>query len=131
MFAASNPVNPDNGMPHEAPSEQGGEWMVQQKKVESVGKIREQLRRSKATGVVDYRGMTVGEATRLRRRCREANVRFLVIKNRFHVFQHALGLRLDVAGDQVAIGRADGDLSGAEEQIADADRVVVGPNGRG
>lgn len=56
--------------------------MVQQKKVESVGKIREQLRRSKATVFVDYRGMTVGEATRLRRRCREANVRFLVIKNR-------------------------------------------------
>jgi large subunit ribosomal protein L10 len=56
--------------------------MVQQKKVESVAKISDQVKRSKATVFVDYRGMTVGEATQLRRRCREANVRYLVIKNR-------------------------------------------------
>jgi len=56
--------------------------MVQQKKIEIVTEFTDQLRRSKATVFVDYRGMTVGEATRLRRRCREAGVRFRIIKNR-------------------------------------------------
>jgi len=56
--------------------------MVQEKKIEAVARIAEQIRRSKATLFVDYRGMTVAEATRLRRRCRQANVTVRVIKNR-------------------------------------------------
>jgi large subunit ribosomal protein L10 len=56
--------------------------MVQEKKIEAVARIAEQIRRSKSTVFVDYRGMTVAEATRLRRRCRQAKVMVRVIKNR-------------------------------------------------
>jgi len=56
--------------------------MVQQKKIETVATLTGQIQRSTVAVLVDYRGMTVGEATRLRRRCRESSVRFQVIKNR-------------------------------------------------
>jgi len=56
--------------------------MVQQKKIEIATQIAEQLRQAKATVFVDYRGMTVGEATKLRRRCRQSNIRYQVVKNR-------------------------------------------------
>ena len=55
----------------------------------------------------------------------------LVVENGLHVFEHALGLSFDVASNQVAIGRADGDLSGAEQQVADAHGVVVWADGCG
>src|SRR6266699_4044511 len=51
----------------------------------------------------------------------------LVLENGFAVLQHAFGLRLDAAGDQIARGRVEGDLAGAKEQVADADAVVVWP----
>ena len=55
----------------------------------------------------------------------------LVVQNRFHVLQDALGLGLDVAGNQVAGGRVNRDLAGAEQQIADAHGVVVRADGGG
>ena len=45
--------------------------------------------------------------------------------------QHAFGLRLDVAGDEVAGGRIKGDLAGAEKQVSHAHGVVVRPDGGG
>ena len=56
---------------------------------------------------------------------------FLVVEDGFHVFQHALGLGFDVASDEIAIGGVDGDLTGAEQQVADAHGMVVWADGRG
>ena len=56
--------------------------MVQQKKIEIATKVAGQLRQAKSTVFVDYRGMTVREATKLRRKCREAGIAFQVVKNR-------------------------------------------------
>ena len=55
----------------------------------------------------------------------------LVVEDRLHVFEHAFGLRFDVASDEIAICGADGDLPGAEEQVADAHGMVVRADGRG
>lgn len=43
--------------------------------------IADKLRASKSTIVVDYRGLTVSEATELRKQLREAGVEFKVYKN--------------------------------------------------
>lgn len=56
--------------------------MVQEKKIEIASQIAKQIRQAKAMVFVDYRGMTVREATELRVRCQQANVRFRVVKNR-------------------------------------------------
>jgi len=56
--------------------------VVQTRKIEMVGKIAELVRGAKAAVLVDFRGMTVREATQLRRRCREVDVDFHVVKNR-------------------------------------------------
>ncbi len=56
--------------------------MVQQKKIEITAAAAERIRQCPCLVFVDYRGMTVGEATKLRRRCRENGVHFQVIKNR-------------------------------------------------
>ena len=55
----------------------------------------------------------------------------LVVENRLHVLQHALGLRLDVAGDRDCRRRVDRNLPGAEQQVADAHGVIVRADGGG
>ncbi|QDQ04012.1 50S ribosomal protein L10 [Bacillus sp. BD59S] len=50
-------------------------------KQQVVTKIADKLRASKSTIVVDYRGLTVSEATELRKQLREAGVEFKVYKN--------------------------------------------------
>ncbi len=50
---------------------------------------------------------------------------FLIVEDGLHVLQDAVGLRLDVASDEVAGGGIEGNLAGAEEQVADADGMVV------
>jgi large subunit ribosomal protein L10 len=50
-------------------------------KKQLVSEITGKLRDSKATILVDYRGLTVGEVTELRKQLREANVEFKVYKN--------------------------------------------------
>jgi large subunit ribosomal protein L10 len=54
---------------------------VREQKQELVSEIAEKLRNSKATIVVDYRGLKVGEVTELRKNLREAGVEFKVYKN--------------------------------------------------
>lgn len=49
-------------------------------KQQVVTEIAEKLRDSKSTIVVDYRGLTVSEATELRKNLREAGVEFKVYK---------------------------------------------------
>ncbi|MED3067925.1 50S ribosomal protein L10 [Bacillus thuringiensis] len=50
-------------------------------KQQVVTEIADKLRASKSTIVVDYRGLTVSEATELRKQLREAGVDFKVYKN--------------------------------------------------
>ncbi|EJQ56723.1 MULTISPECIES: 50S ribosomal protein L10 [Bacillus cereus group] len=50
-------------------------------KQQVVTEIADKLRASKSTIVVDYRGLTVSEATELRKNLREAGVEFKVYKN--------------------------------------------------
>lgn len=50
----------------------------------------------------------------------------LIFENRFDVFQNSFGLRLDIAVDEIASGRVERDLSGAEQHVANADSVIVG-----
>ncbi|MEX5519089.1 50S ribosomal protein L10 [Bacillus cereus] len=50
-------------------------------KQQVVTEIANKLRASKSTIVVDYRGLTVSEATELRKQLREAGVEFKVYKN--------------------------------------------------
>ncbi len=54
--------------------------VIEQKK-QIVSEIAEKLKNSKSTIVVDYRGLTVGEVTELRKQLREAGVDFKVYKN--------------------------------------------------
>ncbi len=46
-----------------------------------VAELEEKLKSSKAAIFTDYRGIKVGEATALRRLCRDAGVEFKVVKN--------------------------------------------------
>ncbi|NEU32452.1 50S ribosomal protein L10 [bacterium LRH843] len=54
---------------------------VLEKKQQIVSDIAAKLSASKATVVVDYRGLTVAEVTELRKQLREAGVEFKVYKN--------------------------------------------------
>jgi large subunit ribosomal protein L10 len=58
-------------------------WMssvIESKKL-IVDEIADKLRNSKSTIVVDYRGLTVGQVTELRKQLREAGIDFKVYKN--------------------------------------------------
>lgn len=55
--------------------------VVIEHKVVIVDEITEKLKASASTVVVDYRGLTVGELTELRKQLREAGVEFKVYKN--------------------------------------------------
>ncbi|CAM3936599.1 50S ribosomal protein L10 [Mesobacillus zeae] len=54
---------------------------VLETKKQLVEEISEKFKASKSTIVVDYRGLTVGELTELRKQLREAGVEFKVYKN--------------------------------------------------
>ncbi|PAQ15160.1 50S ribosomal protein L10 [Bacillaceae bacterium SAOS 7] len=54
--------------------------VIEQKK-QLVTEIAEKFKNSATTVVVDYRGLTVGEVTELRKQLREAGVEFKVFKN--------------------------------------------------
>lgn len=56
------------------------EKILQQKK-EIVAKLSEQLKNSVAGVVVDYKGITVADDTKLRKELREAGVEYAVVKN--------------------------------------------------
>ncbi|ARU61055.1 50S ribosomal protein L10 [Tumebacillus avium] len=54
---------------------------IREEKVTLVNEIAEKLQNSKSTIIADYRGLTVAEATELRKRLREAGIEFRVLKN--------------------------------------------------
>lgn len=56
--------------------------VVREEKVQTVQEIATKLRESKSAVLADYRGLTVKQATELRKLCREAGVDFKVYKNK-------------------------------------------------
>jgi len=52
-----------------------------EKKKEIVAELEQKLKSSKAAILADYRGITVEDATALRRACRDAGVEYKVVKN--------------------------------------------------
>ena len=46
-----------------------------------VAELTEKIQKAKAGVIVDYKGITVGEDTALRKECRENNVDYAVVKN--------------------------------------------------
>lgn len=54
---------------------------IREEKVALVSEIAEKLQNSKSTIIADYRGLTVGQVTELRKRLREAGIEFRVLKN--------------------------------------------------
>lgn len=56
------------------------EYKLKQKEA-AVADVADMLKRSQSAVILDYRGMTVAEATNLRNRFREAGVEYKVIKN--------------------------------------------------
>jgi len=55
--------------------------MTTQKKIDKVTQLKETIAAAKGAYLADYQGMDVGMATELRNRCRDAGVRFEVVKN--------------------------------------------------
>jgi large subunit ribosomal protein L10 len=56
--------------------------VIREEKVQAVAEIAGKLRESKSAVLADYRGLTVKQATELRKLCREAGVDFKVYKNK-------------------------------------------------
>ena len=54
----------------------------------------------------------------------------LIFKNRPDVLEHPLSLRFDIAAHQIACGRIQSNLAGAEEQIVETHTVIVGSKSR-
>src|SRR5699024_2571389 len=67
------------------PSKSGGESIMSEasiaKKAAIVEEVTEKFNAAASVVIVDYRGLTVDEVTRLRKQLREANVEMKVIKN--------------------------------------------------
>ena len=56
---------------------------LQQYKIDAVNALKEQFEQSKDYIFTDYRGLTVEQITDLRRKLREQNAEYRVVKNRF------------------------------------------------
>lgn len=54
---------------------------VREEKQQQVAEIADQLNRSKAVVVTDYRGLNVAESTELRKQLRDAGIEYRVLKN--------------------------------------------------
>ena len=55
----------------------------------------------------------------------------LVIQDGLHVLEDAVGLDLDVAGDEIAVFRVNRDLAGTEQEVTHAYGVIVRADGCG
>ncbi len=88
--------------------------VLEQKKV-AVADLIEKLKAAQAGVLVDYRGLTVSEDTELRRKFREANVEYTVVKNTLTRF----------AAKEVGLDELDGVLHGPTSlAISDTDPVA-------
>ncbi len=90
------------------------EKVLEQKKV-TVAALIEKLKAAQAGVLVDYRGLTVGEDTELRRKLREAGVEYTVVKNTLTRF----------AAKEVGLEELDEMLNGPTSlAISDSDPVA-------
>ncbi|ASS76939.1 50S ribosomal protein L10 [Tumebacillus algifaecis] len=88
---------------------------IREEKVALVNEIAEKLQNSKSTIIADYRGLTVGQATELRKRLREAGIEFRVLKN-------TMTRR---AAEQVNLGEVNQYLTGPNAIAFSTDDVVA------
>lgn len=94
-------------------------------KIEKVADLKERIEQSKAILLTDYRGLTVSDATELRRSLRESGARFAVVKNT--LMKRAAG---DAGLEQLeslldgptAVAFVAGDPVGAAKKVVDAAR---------
>jgi large subunit ribosomal protein L10 len=89
---------------------------IEQKK-QIVEEIADKLKASKSTIVVDYRGLTVGEVTELRKQLREAGVEFKVYKNSM---TRRAADSLDLSGINTALTGPNAIAFSAEDVVAPA-----------
>ena len=88
--------------------------VLEQKKA-TVAELIEKLKAAQAGVLVDYRGLTVSEDTELRRKLREANVEYTVVKNTLTRF----------AAKEVGLDELDGVLNGPTSlAISETDPVA-------
>jgi large subunit ribosomal protein L10 len=90
---------------------------IREEKVSIVSEIAEKLQASKSTIITDYRGLTVGEVTELRKRLRDAGIEFRVLKN-------TMTRR---AADQVNLSEVNEFLVGPSAIAFSTDADVVAP----
>ena len=76
------------------------EKILEQKK-QAVAELSEQLKNSCTGVIVDYKGITVADDTKLRKALREAGTHYSVVKNTL------LGRALEADGIEVPVGRTD------------------------
>lgn len=88
---------------------------IREEKVALVNEIAEKLQNSKSTIITDYRGLTVGQVTELRKRLRDAGIEFKVLKN-------TMTRR---AADQVNLGEVNEFLVGPSAIAFSTDDVVA------
>jgi large subunit ribosomal protein L10 len=89
---------------------------IEQKK-QIVEEIADKLKASKSTIVVDYRGLTVGEVTELRKQLCEAGVEFKVYKNSM---TRRAADSLDLSGINTALTGPNAIAFSAEDVVAPA-----------
>ncbi|MCL5045223.1 MAG: 50S ribosomal protein L10 [Actinobacteria bacterium] len=67
--------------------------VIRPEKEMAVGELTEKFRNSKAAVLTNYRGLNVAQATKLRKKLREAGVEYRVVKNTLaRIAAHQLGL---------------------------------------
>src|SRR5579872_1147371 len=76
--------------------------MPNPQKEETVAGLRELIAGSKGAILTDYRGLTVAEVTTLRRKLRESNAEYHIVKNT--LYRRALGSDLDPGLDKLLTG---------------------------
>lgn len=87
--------------------------LTREEKEQLVKEYVELLQNSRAMIVTDYRGLSVGEITKLRREIADADGQFLVVKNRlFRLAMKEVGLEIpdDILTGPVAAGFCYGDV---------------------
>lgn len=76
--------------------------MPNSQKIETVAELRDMFANSKGAILTEYRGLTVAEVTRLRRKLRELDAEYHIVKNT--LFKRALGDALTPELEKLLVG---------------------------
>ncbi len=99
--------------------------MGKAEKIEKVADLRERIEESEAVFLTDYRGLTVADATELRRSLLESGARFTIVKNtlmRRAAEEAGIQALEAVLQGPTAVAFVVGDPVGAAKKMADAAR---------